>query len=146
MYKPPVTVSLVVIGIIGGFALGYMPAMSVVADAHRQINSSKVKPKRTIILRGIIRTIDLQTRYLVVQGVSPYSPNESAPFRIHIAENAALSSAPSTANNKNIFISPANRKRISIEGLIVGAPLIIQIGGNLGEFEAYSIVTVEHTD
>ena len=146
MYKRLVSVSLVVIGIIGGCALAYMPAQSVVADARRQISSGQVKPEQLISLRGTIKAIDPQLQYLVVQGVSPYSPHESAPFRINITENTPLWSAPSIANNKNILISLANPKPMKKGGLTVGAPVVIQIARTPGELEAYSIATLEHAD
>ena len=143
MYKSLVKISLVVIGIIGGCALSYTPALSVVADARRQIDSDNVKPEQLITLRGIIKTIDPRGQYLVVQGISPYSTHESAPFRIDITEKTLLFSAPPTPNAKDIFISVANPKPMKKDGLAVGAPVLIQIGAIPGEFRAYAIATVE---
>lgn len=131
--------------ILLGFCIGcgaaYVPAISLVQSAQNQKNSPETTV-RAIFLRGVVRTIDREKHTIVFDGVSPYTLNEGAPFRITLPKHTPIwetttvlgHSAPTIASST--AITPTN-----IDALAPGSPIIVRMGRAPGLFKVSSIST-----
>lgn len=128
----------VLIGLCVGCGLSSIPALFLIIEARDQ----KIAPDalvRAVYLRGIVRSFDQNNRTLVLDGVSPYSLNEAAPFRFTIHENVPVWQTAVVLGNSVSTTSSKTAVSTDVSVLTDGLPIIIRMGRVPGPFRISSI-------
>ncbi len=131
------------VGILAGFAIGYVPALRYVNSFGMRLTGGGVIDTRTMMLRGVIQDVNMASGTLTLLSVSPYAQDESTPFRVTFARALTILSAPPTPGDSSQFLQTSALKKIDATGLIVGSPIAVRIYRTPGTLRANWIVVRE---
>lgn len=125
VYTEPI---LMAAGTAAGFFIGLLLFTGVTDEAQKQVHASSLENVMEIsTLKGIVQEANPETDYIVVRGISPYSPNESAPFRIKVSKYTTLVATPEVKGLERAVVFSQNTARIPKETLASGDFVIVGI-------------------
>ena len=139
MRKSVAAYSIGVVGLIGGIYIGLIQSPPYISQIESESWKTPVDEIDSLILRGVIQSLDENDFSITANVVSPFTPNESMRLRVHYSSSTTMQVVPRTLQEPETFIQSRDFKIIDAEHLSVGSPVAIRIFRAAGTFRAASI-------